>query len=344
MHTNPIMVIAAASTTFWLTSLCAPAQAQEIFEIRPNTFDAQVQYRNVKIPPGGEIVLADLKGPGKVTYFYITDSAKELDPGLVLRAFWDNEAEPSINVPLASFFGTFEQQTIDHQSAMNAINHRCNMSFLPMPFSTRALVLLVNDGRGAYARRIAYGIDYEKGGQYAGEKSRLHAMWRRSNPTKDAVHVILNASGRGHYVGNYLHVNTAFKGWWGEGDTTFELDGKRITHTPGVEDEYGSTWKFEHLYTYLYTGYIQMEKGKNRMYRWYVPNPVRFLKSLRVEVQAHHNVTPLQPGNPDDVQQNQKPSSDDYMSIAFWYQEDPHSPFTLQPFAERTAAPRLREE
>ena len=100
-----------------------------------------------------------------------------------------------------------------------------------------------------------------------------------------------------------------------------------------MEDEYGSTWEFDHVYSYLYTGYIQMEEGKNRMYRWYVPNPIRFLKSLRVEVQAHHN-----------VKGNQKPSSDDYMSIAFWYQEDPHRPFTLQPFAERTAAPRLREE
>jgi hypothetical protein len=68
-------------------------------------------------------------------------------------------------------------------------------------------------------------------------------------------------------------------------DTIFRLDGKPMTHTPGTEDEYGSCWGFEHLYSYLYSGYLQMEKGDNRMYRWYVANPVRFQESLKVEIQ-----------------------------------------------------------
>ena len=102
-----------------------------------------------------------------------------------------------------------------------------------------------------------------------------------------------------------------------------------MTHTPGTEDEYGSCWCFEHTYSYLYSGYLQMEKGDNRMYRWYLLNPVRFQQSLKVEIQnQHNNGTPT------------ANDADDYTSVAFWYQEEPHQPFTLQPFAERTAPSR----
>ena len=62
------------------------------------------------------------------------------------------------------------------------------------------------------------------------------------------------------------------------------------------------------------------------MYRWYLSNPVRFRESLKVEIQSILMFGPLQPG------------ADDFTSVAFWYQEDPHRTFGLQPFGERSAA------
>ena len=112
-----------------------------------------------------------------------------------------------------------------------------------------------------------------------------------SGPTlhDDGLHTILDVHGSGHYVGNFLQVFTRYAGWWGEGDTIFDLDGKTMTHTPGTEDEYGSCWEFGHTFSYMYAGYIQNEAGKNRMYRWYVTNPVRFQKSLKVVIQNQRN-------------------------------------------------------
>ena len=70
------------------------------------------------------MILADLKGPGLITYFYITDGSRgHFYPGLVLEVFWDEEMEPSIRVPLSDFFGAFESQTIDYQSLPMHINH-----------------------------------------------------------------------------------------------------------------------------------------------------------------------------------------------------------------------------
>ncbi|MGO8698082.1 MAG: DUF2961 domain-containing protein [Limisphaerales bacterium] len=63
-----------------------------------------------------------------------------------------------------------------------------------------------------------------------------------------------------------------------------------------------------------YMCYLQMEKGDNRMYRWYLLNPVRFQQSLKVELQnQHNNGTPT------------TNDADDYASVAFWYQEEQRS-------------------
>lgn len=310
---------------------------KELYRLSPGQFANHLEYHDINLDPGKEIELANLEGPGLVTYFYFTDSSTEafateqaresgnFYPGLVLKVYWDDEKEPSIWVPLWDFFGALDRTPIDYQSALLQINHRCFMSYIPMPFSRRARFVLANDGDVRYSRTVAYGIDYEKNAEYATEKSRFHSTWKRSNPT-DGLHTILDVHGSGHYIGNFLQVFTRYAGWWGEGDTIFYLDGKEMTHTPGTEDEYGSCWGFGgHTFSYMYAGHIQDEAGKNRMYRWYVTNPVRFQKSLKVVIQDQR------------WDGAQVPSKDDYTSVAYWYQDGAHPAPVLQSFAERTA-------
>jgi Protein of unknown function (DUF2961) len=141
-----------------------------------------------------------------------------------------------------------------------------------------------------------------------------------------SLHTILETRGRGQYIGGVLQVFTKTQGWWGEGDTIFTLDNTTLTHSPGTEDEYGSCWGFEHAYSYLYSGYLENSDGNNRMYRWYVANPVRFQHGLKVDIQNQH--TDGTPTSKD---------ADDYTSVAFWYQEGPGQKPALQPFSERTA-------
>ena len=307
---------------------------QDLYRFTGNTFGAHTAWHEIKLPKGTESVLAEINGPGKVTYWYITDDSDgKWYPGLVLKVFWDDEPQPSILVPLADFFGAIAGKSIDYQSAPMMVNHLCYACQLPMPFSRRARFILANDGESDYARAIAYGIDYEQGAEFARERSRLHATWRRSNPTEKAVHTILAAKGRGHYVGNFLQVHTQFKGWWGEGDTIFHIDGKTITHTPGTEDEYGSCFGFGSLYAFPSLGHIQDDHGDNRMYRWYLTDPVRFSKSLTIEIQNQHAEGAYS-------FDQQVLAADDYTSVAFWYQTEPHQSISLPSFAERTAPSR----
>lgn len=324
-----IVSVIIASLAPFLPEKLAAQSVQEAYHITDGVFHNHMDYQQLTIPKGGETVLADLQGPGKVTYFYITDSSPApFYPGLVLKIFWDNETNPSVLVPLSDFFGSFGQKTIDFQSAFIKVNHHCYMSYWPMPFSKRARFVLANDGDRDYSESVAYGIDYEQDGSFANEPSRFCCAYNRSNPVTNGLHTILDMQGHGQYMGNFLEVHTEFNGWWGEGDTIFDIDGQTTHHTPGTEDEYGSCWGFGHTYSYLESGYLQMGKD-NRMYRWYAANPVRFQNSLKVEIQnQHQNGTPTTASN-----------ADDYTSVAFWYQEEPHKPLTLPPFAERTAPP-----
>ncbi len=290
-----------------------------------------IQYKDVDIEPGKEIELANLKGAGLISYFYITDNSNgHFYNGLVLKIYWDGSKEPSVNVPLSDFFGAISGRTIDYESAIMQINHLCYMSYIPMPFANGARVVLANDGDSAYKKLVAYDIDYLKDSSFKSNDMRFHCYWARTNPTK-GKHELLNIKGNGHYFGNFLQVTTKSKKYWGEGDTDFMIDGTAVKHTPGTEDEYGACWMFEHKYTYMYSGYIEDSAGENRMYRWYLANPVVFKKELSVMIQNEY----VKPGTFYDPSKQQE-ATDDYRSVAFWYQRGSHA-VLLQSYAERIA-------
>ena len=195
--------IIIASLFVALTERVPAQSAWDLYRITDGVTRTETAFHPVSVPIGREVVLADLKGPGKVTYFYITDDTiGKWYPGLVLNVFWDDATEPSICVPLSDFFGAVAGRSVDYQSAVMQINHACFMCYLPMPFSQRARFVLANDGDPNYSQKVAYGIDFEQRASSIGEKSRLHCEWRRSNPVRNGLHT-----------------------------------------SPGTEDEYGSCWE-----------------------------------------------------------------------------------------------------
>jgi hypothetical protein len=312
-------------------SLQADPAASDLYRITGGVTHTQSKFEPLTVKQGAEATLADLKGPGKITYFYLTDdTVGKWYPGLVLKLYWDDATTPSVLVPLSDFFGAIGGRSVDFQSALIQVNHACFMSYLPMPFSKHARVVLANDGDRDYSQKVAYGIDCESDPVYATEKSRLHAEWRRSNPVAGGLHPIADITGRGLYIGGFLQtVSGSPEIWFGEGDTLFHLDGQTSTHSPGTEDEYGSCWEDFRWPTFSSPacGHILNENATNRMYRWYIANPVRFQKSLKVEIQnQHQNGTPT------------SSDADDYISVAFWYQDAPHAVAPLPPFKERIAA------
>ncbi|NYI70433.1 hypothetical protein GGQ54_000993 [Naumannella cuiyingiana] len=256
---------------------------------------------SIMLNAGQTAELGVIDEPGRITHLWATTHPEHWR-ALVLRAYWDGADEPAIEVPYGDFFaqgwGIFAQIS----SEPVAVNpHGGFNSYWPMPFASARLTL---ENTGEKDAMVFYQIDYEIEIGDPGP-SRLHAQWRRSNPLPYAeLHPILGPiSGRGHYVGTYLAWGVNSPGWWGEGELKFFLDGDDEFPTicgTGTEDYFGGAWNFDvpgQGYTEYNSPYLGLPqvirpdglyRSQQRfgMYRWHIPDPIRFRADIRVDVQA----------------------------------------------------------
>src|SRR5262245_46639716 len=95
--------------------------------------------------PGDEAVLLDARGPGCIRHVWMTLGSDEPDAlrKVVLRAWWDDEPEPSVNVPIGDFFGVGHGLTTNFASLplqMSPQDGRGFACWFPMPFASSARI------------------------------------------------------------------------------------------------------------------------------------------------------------------------------------------------------------
>ena len=284
----------------------------------------------ITLPAGDTTVLADVQGPGVIQHIWLTVSPQAYRD-TVIRITWDEEATPSVEVPLGDFFCNGHGLRYNVNSLPIAVNPSGGFnSYWPMPFRQRARITLQNQHSepiDGFYYQITYALT-----EVADNAAYFHAQWRRSKTTRDLPeHVILEGvKGQGHYVGTFLAWTQFSNGWWGEGEIKFYLDGDVDFPTicgTGTEDYFGGAWAFGgETYSTLFLGYplYRQEPGevpRHGLYRWHVLDPVRFRRKLRVTIQAlgwwpNAKFEPL---------------TDDIASVGYWYQAEPHAPFPELP-------------
>jgi hypothetical protein len=291
------------------------------------------------IPPRGTALLANIAGAGCITHIWTTIACR--DPfhlrKIVLRMWWDDEQEPSVEVPVGDFFGLGHARTTYFSSLPLQMFDRGFNCWFPMPFARRARLTADNETDEEVI--YYYYIDYEQYDSLGGDYGRFHAQWRRENPTTVVApdgmdeggnrlnptdhhnYLVLEAEGRGHYVGCHLDVDMPEPGWWGEGDDMFVIDGEpwppRL-HGTGTEDYFCGAWNYNRLDRTFCTPYYGYHfktnadyTGKHSQYRFHIEDPVRFERSLRFSIEHGHA--------------NDKQG--DWSSTAYWYQTEPHRAF-----------------
>ena len=298
----------------------------------------------VTVPAGGSHVLLDARGAGCVRHVWFTLASDErfFLRKCVLRMYWDGEAGPSVEAPVGDFFGMGHAATRNFVSAplqMSPQGGRGFNSFFPMPFSDGARIEVENQGEGEL-RSLYYYIDYEELAELPDGLGRFHAFWNRENPcdgvdyseyenkthqsgglnlSGEGNYLILEAEGRGHYVGCHLDIEnlrqTDEYNWYGEGDDMIFIDGEPFPpalHGTGTEDYFNTAWSPNERYDSPYHGIIlpggDNYSGHVTLYRYHIEDPVMFEKSIRVTIEHGHA--------------NHR--SDDYSSTDYWYQEEPH--------------------
>jgi hypothetical protein len=288
---------------------------------------------SVDIAAGATYTVAEISGSGAIQHIWMTPTGSwRLS---ILRMYWDDEKEPSVEVPVGDFFAMGWGKYAKISSLAVCVNPGSAFnSYWPMPFRRKARITIENlDDKGM---TLFYQVDYTLSSMPK-DSAYFHAQFRRVNPLpyKQVYTIVDGVKGRGQYVGTYMAWGAHNSGWWGEGEIKFYLDGDREFPTvngTGTEDYFNGSYDFEnqekHQYeefTSPYSGLVQVLKpdglyqSQQRfgLYRWHIPDPVRFESDLRVTIQA----LGWRNGG------KYLPLTDDISSVAFWYQTEPHAAF-----------------
>ena len=211
------------------------------------------------IPSGETVTLADIDGPGCIRHIWITVDEKTTDADcfvlrdLVLRFYWDDESEPSVECPLGDFFCCGWQEYMQISSLAVCVNPGSAFNcYWTMPFRRRCRMTLEN--RADDPVTMYYQIDYTLT-DVGPDCAYFHAQFRRVDPLPyKGVYTILDGvRGKGQYVGTYMAWGVNNAGWWGEGEIKFYMDGDREYPTicgTGTEDYFCGSYNFEDPHTH----------------------------------------------------------------------------------------------
>ena len=332
----------------WLASL---PQAKDYVQKRASSYDRSGgNADNRQIAPGETLTLLDDNGPGVISHVWVTIATDDPNhlKALVLRMYWDGEATPSVEAPIGDFYGLGLGDYHSYQALPLSVgSDKALNCFFPMPFQKHARITVTNAG----SRRtdaFYFNIDYRAYSKpLAADLLYFHAQYRQAAPAKgwtnqwksngdplvdgkknlngDGNYVWMEATGRGHFVGVTMSVLQNQDSWWGEGDDMFFVDGETLPSINGTgsEDYFLGAWDFGgHPFAYgLYGAPVvgqEVAGGRSSVYRFHLDSPIPFTKSLRATIehgQANHR-------------------SDNYFSVAYWYQTEPHAAFPALPALE----------
>ncbi len=284
------------------------------------------------IPPGETLVLMDEEGPGMITHFWNTIGAYDPFHGrsLVLRVYYDGNEKPSVEAPLGDFFavghGAFKNMT---SLPVTVSSHgRSRTCYWRMPFRERIKITLSNESPKYRVDSFYYYLNWRKLEQLPEDTAYFHARYRQEFPAKPGNYVILETEGRGHYVGTVYSVHQMETGWFGEGDDFFYIDGAEYPQLrgTGTEDYFNDAWGFREFCTpfhgvSLYEGVFTGDRVT--AYRWHIPDPVPFQKSLRLEIE-HKGSIFNDRGSITNFELGGFIERPDWVSsVAYWYQYPP---------------------
>ena len=266
--------------------------------------------------PGGRRTLASLRGAGVITALRLKIDVPDWTDCrlLTLKMFWDKESEPSVLAPVSDFFGTpfsraeFASVPLGYRDG----RHYC---FFPMPFGRRAKIIIESDLEIPVL--LESHIDYHRVGVPVDYLGRFHAQWRKAKTVLGAPYSVADIRGRGHYVGTILNVSGRGGLGFLEGDEQIFRDGETVPsiHGTGTEDYFSGGWYFtDGPFSLPFHGCLVKGEGRSRIsaYRFHVTDCIPFNSRLLVNIE--HGGRNDAPGN-------------DYSSVGFWYQVEPHSPF-----------------
>lgn len=302
---------------------------------------------SIQIAAGQTATILDADGPGILTHFWATIATREDMhlKKLVLRMYWDGETSPSVEAPIGDFFGLGLGQYFLYSSTPLAVgSDKALNCYFQMPFQKHARITVTNEGTEK-TDAFYFNLDYQAyPAKLPGNPLYFHAQYRQAAPNVgwttdwkhnyvplldnkknldgDGNYTWMEATGHGQFVGVTMSVLQNQDGWWGEGDDMFFIDGEKIPsiNGTGTEDYFLGAWNFGRN-SFAYPTYgvpvkgEELAGGRSSVYRFHLDSPIPFTKAMRATIEHGHA--------------NHR--SDNFYSVAYWYQSEPHQAFPPLP-------------
>lgn len=210
---------------------------------------------NSAIEPGASKTIAEIDGEGSIASVKMklspTSSRAFFDANL--KIYWDGEALPAVDVPLAYFFGAgakdYKIADAVRQRALNSLFFGFDgakgtfYSYFPMPFWKSARFVVENKG-AEKIDSLDVDIEYKPASEISYPKETtgyFHAKRTVDTDTKTKpFSTVFHEKGRGHVVGILFYT----QGYDMDGDEFTYIDGSRTPqiHGSGTEDDHNQGW------------------------------------------------------------------------------------------------------
>ena len=321
-----------------LESVTKPQKGRSMRATSGNPFD---NSDSMDFGIGETKTIADLEGPGKITHIWLVPSSMDIryPRALVLRIYWDGSDIPSVETPFGDFFavGNGMRAVVDSLPVKVSSYGRGYNCYWQMPFKTRAKITISNESdkeeAGCY-----FQVDWVKYDEAPETNMYFHARYHQEYPPElGEPYTVFIGKGNGHYVGTVLSSQNGIGHWFGEGDDYFYIDGEELPSIlgTGTEDYINEAWNMR-VHTSLFTGCTVFEPrapdARVSAYRWHIPDPVIFSKSLKFTIERRGYVMNAQ----GEVVSGSGSRPDNWSSVSFWYQDTIAEPWCeFPPYKDR---------
>ena len=284
----------------------------------------------------GEKWSVDIPGTGIINHIWFTIAPMHIMRNdLIFRIYWDGRSTPSVESPIAAFFGNGWDEHYEYATlplAVGPTNGTGLVSYFQMPFANGARLEIENQS-DINIDCIYFYVDYVEMRKLPVGSGRFHAWynheltealpegeteWGLVGPMGNNVdgannYLFADIKGKGHFVGINYYVHSPSTMWYGEGDDMIFIDGEEKASLlgTGTEDFFNTSWCPKTLFNHPYYGYARVNNdngwlGRTHVYRFFVADPIYFEKSLRGTIaHGHNNNLTL-----------------DISSVAYWYQSE----------------------
>jgi hypothetical protein len=317
--------------------------------------DVQSNWDNFNVPPGGTHILLDEKGPGVITHIWITFLGPEPQgwategsanhQELLLRMFWDGNPRPAVEAPVGDFFASCFGRRSEVISLPVIVEEGDSYNcFWRMPFRKSARIEIENQSQKPLSL-LYFNIDWIRLKKLPKDTPYFYAQYRQEYPAQNGRdYLLLETTGKGHFVGAVLGVRMRSPAWFGEGDEKIYIDGETVPSIwgTGTEDYFLSAWGLQTASTPYFGVPFYDDRaigGHVSSYRWHLHDPIVFNTGIKVTLE--HMGWMSEDENPEYEATSWNEREDDYSSVAFWYQTGIPTFGERAPEAEKRRLPSL---